>query len=303
MSQKKWIAFSLLSLSWPVFPQTAQTGGVREMDGDFLVDTIADTVVLQHSTRTITATTAAVPENNDTVHRQSATIPDTSSRPRSAPAAASQHAAVAEATDTAPAPKALLWTHRYAFAFGLGYNQLFWFEHNTSVSDCYRTAFELTPDIRISLRFLYKKKFSIAPFIEYNVFGGTSAADSTGYSDQYRFYAIGSGAVFLMHRGRCEAGIGAKINAIVQTVNYSYYDGSDKAVTTVFDRTAYLPWISVNLGTRIGYSMGRWILSNENWFGITDLLHGSVFQAYQRYSLEWASAYEMHYRLLLTYYL
>lgn len=267
MNHRRVALFIVLTFFLPAFPQ-ARTAVVKISDGDLVADT----------------------------------IPDTSGRLRSAPEPAVKPAAIAETIATANRPAEKILPFKIGISAGLGYNQFFWIEHNTAVHNCYRTAFALTPDFRVNLHLHYKQKISLMPFVEYNIFGGKSAEDSTGYKDEYWFYALGTGIDVIMHFSRFEAGIGAKINFIVKTVSYSYIDtGSNGHAWDKTDWTNDLVRVSADLGIRIGYSMGRCTLSNEEWFGITDLLHRSAFQAYKSLALEWASAYEIHYRLLLTF--
>jgi hypothetical protein len=304
MDIKTSTLFLVLFFVWPAFPQAP---AVKVIDGDLVTDSIPDTSARTHTAPHYIVQHAAVAKIVGSVGPQAASavfkttdgdlftdsIPDTSARPRTVPQVAEKP--VDTRSGSGKTEKKIPF--RIGISAGIGYNQLFWIMHNSTVADCYRTAFDLTPEFRVSVQLHSGRKISIMPFIEYTIFGGQSAEDSTGYKDEYLLYAIGTGAIVNMHFNRFEAGIGAKINFIIKTTGYYY--GTVRTEDQA-DWTNDFVRVCEDLGVRIGYSIGQFTLSNEEWFGITDLLHGTGFQS-GRYGPGWSTAHEIHYRLYVTY--
>jgi hypothetical protein len=190
-------------------------------------------------------------------------------------------------------------------SLGLGYNQLFWDTHNTNDPDpsTIREAFSLTPTIRLQYNARINRFTLFKPFIEYNIFGGKSATEPNGYLDKYWFYVIGGGANFNYTYSHCEFGLGFKFNYILKAIGYNYGGFTDSSSSTrSWDQTDWtddFPKISIDIGPSIGYSLSHFTISTECWFGLSDLLKRSFFQ--QNKSMGWASAYEFHYRFIVTY--
>jgi hypothetical protein len=188
-------------------------------------------------------------------------------------------------------------------SLGCGYNQLFWDTHNTNLTGIVREAFSLTPTIRLQYNAIINKHILFKPFIEYNIFGGKSATEPNGYLDKYWFYIIGGGANINYSYSHFEIGFGFKINRILKSIGYNYGGLTDSSSSTrswdQIDWTDDFPKISTDIGPRIGYSLSHFTISMESWFGLSDLLKGSYFQ--QNKSTGWASAYENHHRIFITY--
>ncbi len=184
-------------------------------------------------------------------------------------------------------------THGLGIEVGLGHNQLFWKATDVSAD---RTRLSFKPSVRLS----YQKsvaRLRWIPFVGFDVFGGRSGTDSSGYKDRIWLYAIDFGNILQYPVRSFTAGFGFKVNRHVKTVNEHFGSVIDPPNTRrTWQKSSmdffFKDW-SANLGVRLDHSFsGHFVIAAEGWLGLTHLQKGS---------LDFLSIRENHYRFLVGY--
>jgi len=189
--------------------------------------------------------------------------------------------------------------HGIGFEIGGGHNQLFWNLIGSDVSGD-RIEFSLTPTVRVTYLLAVAEQADVEPFVGYNRFGGVSTEKSNGYKDEYWFDAVEFGFSGIYNLAGFRLGVGVKVNWHMSATINSFGSLTDPASsdrewkeTDLISEWNFPRWSS-DIGGRAGYQVDQFLFSAEAWFGITDLLHGSIFDGA-------AEARENHYRVLVGY--
>lgn len=162
---------------------------------------------------------------------------------------------------------------------GITYSMLHW--TTKSEGNLNRKTFSIKPafNVRLLRRF---NKFSLEPFIGYTVFGGKSNKEENDYEDQYWFYSLEYGSVFMYKLPLFDIGIGLKGNTHIKSISRYYgslYADNNGAEWEREDWTNEFPRASLDLGITMQYSYNRFLVGTEIWGSLTNLLYKSIFDA------------------------
>jgi hypothetical protein len=158
----------------------------------------------------------------------------------------------------------------------------------------------VTPTIRLLYQITPVDKIIVIPFLGYNKFGGKSDPYSNEYIDIYWFEALELGLTVQYEIQKIRIGTGIKNNFHMDVKMKEFGSpaepaGSDRSWHTHSVMETYsMPKSSFDLGAKIGIRLRRFICSGEAWFGLSDLVQGSIFG-------EIATSHENHYRVLIGY--
>lgn len=158
---------------------------------------------------------------------------------------------------------------------GSGYSQLLW-QVDSLNGD--RTAFSLSPAIRLGYRFGVGGNFSIYPFTGYSRFGGKSKVESNGYYDYYWFNIWETGLIGSYQYRDFSFGPGLKYNRHLKVYG-KYYGTLLQPAGTTREWTTE-DWLlcfkkqSFDLGLRTGWGYRHFVVAGEAWFGLTQLEEG-----------------------------
>jgi hypothetical protein len=165
------------------------------------------------------------------------------------------------------------------FEVGGGYNQLFWKAPSPVPESDYlsrnRTAFSLTPTLRLKYEVSLSSDLSVSPFVGYNRFGGESQRWSNGYQDEIWFDALNTGILVSYQVSRVSLGLGYEINRHIKATGRFLASADQPASSnrswTEFDWTNMFARWSQDLGVRVTYQLSRFSFSLESWYGLTPL--------------------------------
>lgn len=182
---------------------------------------------------------------------------------------------------------------------GAGHNQLY-LKSTVDSNTGNRLAFTITPNIRLFYHWQPVKYMIIMPFTGYNKFGGKSDPYSNEYIDSYWFEALEYGLIGQFVIRSIQIGIGIKGNYHFD-VKLTDFGAPEKPAglsrtwhtRSVMDEYA-IPMSSADIGARISIRLGHLIGSAEAWFGLTNMVNGSIFDPI-------AESRENHYRVLIGY--
>ncbi len=185
---------------------------------------------------------------------------------------------------------------------GGGYNQLFWkIDDEFAKKDADRTAFSLTPTIRVLYNISLSKHIYVSPFLGYNQFGGKNEESPNGYKDEFWFRSLEIGTLIFYQANKIRVGGGLKLNNHLKTYSKHYGSASDEKGTdrswTEENWTDEFPTTSYDIGLRMSYRVrSKFQISGDLWFGLSDIIGESIFGKTGS-----ASGRENHYRILLGY--